>query len=42
LVEPLTGELRVGAAGGDTDPVVKLHVTDQALVPPAFDAFTRQ
>jgi hypothetical protein len=34
------GEESVGAAGGEA--VVKLHTLDQALVPAAFVAFTRQ
>ena len=42
LVAPLIGELSVGAAGGLPAAVVKLHVLDQALVPPAFVAFTLQ
>ena len=38
---PFAGEERVGAAGtGGT--VVKLKMGDQALVPPAFLALTRQ
>ena len=42
LVAPLMGELSDGAAGGLPAAVVKLHVVDQALVPPAFVAFTLQ
>lgn len=41
-VEPLTGELRVGTAGGLPAVVVKLNVIDQVLVPLMLVAFTLQ
>src|SRR5262245_43464485 len=40
---PFGGETSVGAAGGlPLAVVVKLHTVAQSLVPPAFDALTRQ
>lgn len=43
FVAPLTGEANTGAGGGAGPvAVVKLRVADQALVPPALVAFTRQ
>ena len=42
MVAPFAGEARVGAAGGVATTVLKLQAVGQALVPPAFVAFTRQ
>ena len=38
---PFAGKARAGAAGAAMI-VVKLHIVDQALVPPIFVAFTSQ
>jgi hypothetical protein len=42
VVDPSAGDNSTGAAGTVTVGVAKDHVPDQALVPPAFAAFTRQ
>ena len=42
VVVPSAGEDSTGAAGTVNVGVTKDHVPDQALVPPAFAAFTRQ
>jgi hypothetical protein len=41
-VAPLAGATNVGAAGAGGGSAVNDHRADQALVPPAFLAFTRQ
>ena len=40
-VAPFDGDASVGAAGGAIA-VMKLHAAEYGLVPPAFEAFTRQ
>jgi len=42
LVAVFAGIVRTGAAGADTETVVKLNVVDHALVPPEFFALARQ
>jgi hypothetical protein len=41
-VAPLVGVARTGTGGGGGVVVVKLNAPEYALVPPPFDAFTRQ